>query len=150
MLNDIAFGPFLEQPAGKDAIPFIIALFLHRQLHKGSGFGRQFPRRRPFAGAQAHNGAANARAVARAHFQIADQAIAFVEQRNHRHPFRHRGGPFDPAALFGHRAGARHFRLGLDRHWPGLWRTVAAREQQARRQHQSARAHHSAPGRHAS
>jgi hypothetical protein len=29
MLNNVAVGPFLEQPAGKDAVPFVIALFLH-------------------------------------------------------------------------------------------------------------------------
>src|SRR3546814_5309260 len=54
MLDHIALGPLLEHPARKDAIPFVVALILHGQLHEGAGFWRVLPRLGLFAGAQPH------------------------------------------------------------------------------------------------
>jgi len=71
-------------------------------LQKGPGFGRRFPRRRRFTGTQAHDSAAYPRAVAGAHFNIADQPVAFVEQGNDRHTLRHWRGTGDPASLLLH------------------------------------------------
>jgi len=51
VLDHIAIGPFAEDPARKDAVPFVVALILHRQLDEGAGFGRILPRRGLFAGA---------------------------------------------------------------------------------------------------
>jgi hypothetical protein len=130
VLDDIAFGPILEQPARKDAIPFVIALFLHGQLNKGTGFRGRFPWRGAFTGAQPNNGAANARAVAGAHFQITHEPITFVEQRDHRDPVGHRSGPCDPAALFGHCPGAGNFGFDFGNSLTAIGRAVAARQRQ--------------------
>jgi hypothetical protein len=135
VLDNVAFGPFFEQPARKDAVPLVVALFLHRQLNERPNLGRVFPRRRAFARAQPDDGAPDARAVAGAHFQFADQSVALVEQRHHCDAIGHWRRAFDPAALFGHGAGARDFGFGLGhRRWsPG--RSVTARQ---RREHQRA------------
>ncbi len=65
MLDDIALGPFLEQPAGKYAVPLVVAIFEHEELHERAGFLRHFPLRGALAGAQADNGAADAHALSR-------------------------------------------------------------------------------------
>lgn len=158
MLDDIAFGPFLEQPAGKDAYPLIVALVLDGQLHKGPGFGRIFPWRGGLASPQPNNGAADPRRIAGRHFQIADQPIAFVEQRNDRDTVGHRRRAFDPAdfspdigrfddlgrgfARIVAIAGGRAIASGDEQH------RRAEREQPQRNRADSAP--HSAPGRQAS
>ena len=60
MLNHIAFGPLAINPARKCAIPFVIKLVAHNQLHKGARFGEIFPWRGLLAGAQPHQRIANA------------------------------------------------------------------------------------------
>jgi hypothetical protein len=150
MLDDVAVGPFLEQPARKDAVPFVVALFLHRQLDKGAGFGRRFPWRGLFASAQSDHRAAYPGAVAGAHFQIANQAIALVQQRNDRHPVGHRRRAFDPAALLRHRPRSSDFGFNLGRR-RRISGAVAASQQQRRHQSSAkcsnrAARHHSAPG----
>ncbi len=55
MLDDIAVGPFLEQPAGKGAVPLIVAAFMDIELHEGAGLGHFLPGRGRLAGAQAHD-----------------------------------------------------------------------------------------------
>ena len=102
MLDHIAVGPFLEQPARKDAIPFVVALVLHRELHEGTGFGRVFPWRGLFAGAQADDRAADARRIAGLHFEIADQPVTLVEQAEHGDAFGHRRRALDAADFLRH------------------------------------------------
>jgi hypothetical protein len=97
VLDDIAVGPFLEQPARKDAVPFVVALILHRQLDEGAGFGRIFPRCGRLARAQAHDRAADARRIAGLHLEVANQTVALVEQADHRDTIGHRGRAFDAA-----------------------------------------------------
>ena len=151
MLDDIAVGPILEQPARKDAIPFIVALFLNRQLHERPGFGRRFPRRRGFAGTQADDDAADPRTVTGPHLQIADQPVTFVEQRDHGPPFRHRSRPDDTAGLLRHSVGAADFGLDLGNGAPPVGCLIAPGERhQQRRRKSGAKQRHSAPGRHAS
>jgi hypothetical protein len=135
MLDNVAFWPFLEQPARKDAIPLVVALLLHRQLHESADLGRIFPRRGGLAGAQPDDRAPDSRAVAGAHFQIADQPVALVEQRHHRDPLCHWRRAIDAAALFGHGAGAGDFGFGLGHRLPAVGRPVTARQ---RRQQQRA------------
>lgn len=53
-------------------------------------FGGQFPRRGPFAGAQADNGASNSDRLARAKLKIPCQSVALVEEAERGHAFRHR------------------------------------------------------------
>jgi len=123
VLDDIAVRPFLEQPAGKDAVPFVVAALKHVELDEGAGFAVHFPGRRGLAGAQSHHGIADAQRFAGLQRQRAGDAVALVEQADLRDPLRHgRAGKaiVDPhrrlvaAALFlgGVAAVGRAFRAG--------------------------------------
>jgi len=118
VLDDIAVGPFAEQPAGKGAPPFAVGAAAHVELHEGAGFLHIFPGRGGFARLQADDGVADAQRFARLHAEVAGQAVALVEQADDGGALGHRGagqggavgtanrGAFDP-----HRAGlirARH------------------------------------------
>jgi hypothetical protein len=50
VLDDIAFRPFLEQPAGKSTMPLIVAAFPDVELDEGACFQVFFPRRRRLTG----------------------------------------------------------------------------------------------------
>lgn len=115
MLDDVAFGPLLEQPARKDAIPFVVALILHGQLDEGAGLGRIFPRRGRLARPQPHDRAAGTDTVAWLHFELADQAVALVEQADHRDALVHRGRALDPADLLWHALGLGELRARFAR-----------------------------------
>jgi hypothetical protein len=65
VLDDIAFRPVAEQPAGKDPAPFILGVIEDDELDKGAGFLRAFPLSSAFTGAQADDGAADADALPR-------------------------------------------------------------------------------------
>lgn len=93
MLNDVPFGAFLEQPAGKDARPLIIAVFEHDKLHERAGFLRRFPLRRPFTGAQPHDRSTDPDTFTRFQRDVAHKAVALVEQPEDRHPLLHRRHP---------------------------------------------------------
>jgi hypothetical protein len=103
VLNDVALRPFLEQPAGKGAAPFLV-IAQHVHLHEGPGFGHLFPRRGSFAGAQADNGMADAERLARLHVEVAGDPVALVQYPDHRFPLRHRrAGQFgEPTAARRH------------------------------------------------
>jgi hypothetical protein len=90
MLDDIAVRPFLEQPAGKDAVPLIVAGLAHVELHEGAGLGHFLPWRGRLAGAQPHNRIVDAQRLARLHAELAGLAIALVEQADHRNALCHR------------------------------------------------------------
>jgi hypothetical protein len=72
VLDDVAFGPILEQPAREDAPPLIAAMIEDDQLHEGPGFLGRFPLRGSFAGAQADDGAADADALTGFERDVAD------------------------------------------------------------------------------
>lgn len=156
MLDDVTFGPLLEQPARKDAIPFIVALFLNGQLDEGAGFGRILPRCGLFAGAQAHDRPADAQTVAGLHLQLADQPVALVEQADHRDALFHRGRAFDAADFLAHRFGLAELRARL----AGAFAVTAAITRRERGRHEQRRQRdaredglhrfQSAPGRQAS
>jgi hypothetical protein len=80
VLDDIAVRPFLEQPAGESAVPFVVAAFQHIELDEGAGLAVHFPRRRGLARPQPHDGAADAQCLAGLQRQRARDAVAFVEQ----------------------------------------------------------------------
>nr|ART40346.1 K300 [uncultured bacterium] len=150
MLNDIAFGPFLEQPAGKDAPPFPVAGAAHVQLDEGAGFGRVFPWRGRLAGLQSDDGVADAERLAGLHRQVAGQAVALVEQADHGHPLRHRragqaglAAGLEARSFHPHRSG----RIAAGK----LVAAATGRKQQQKRQDDSRRrAIHDASGLHAS
>lgn len=155
VLDHVALGALLEQPARKDAIPFVVALVLHRQLHEGAGFGRILPRRGLFARAQPHDRTADARGLARLHLELADEAVALVEQAEHRDALVHRGRALDPADFLRDAFGLGELRRGFA---GPLAAVPIARGQRGRRDKRQQRdageggAHEaqSAPGRHAS
>lgn len=93
MLNDVAFGPVLEQPAGKIALPAVVGKVKDIELDKGPHFLWPFPLRGPFTRAQPHHRAPDAQRFARFQRHIAYQAIAFVEKAEHHDPLSHRGHP---------------------------------------------------------
>jgi hypothetical protein len=125
VLDDVAVRPFLEQPAGKDGAPLLIARIEHDQLDESAGFLRHFPLGGAFARAQPHHRAADAQALPRLQFDIADQPVALVEQPQHRHALLHRGHALIDVILalrracLGQRAGIgggrRRLRLAMAR-----------------------------------
>jgi hypothetical protein len=110
VLDDVAVGPLAENPARKDAIPFIVALILHRQLDERAGFGRILPRRGRLARAQPDDRVADARRFAGLHLKIADQPVALVEQADDGDTLGHRGRAFDAADFLRHAFGFRDRR----------------------------------------
>jgi hypothetical protein len=112
VLDDIAIGPVAEQPAGEVAPPLAVRAGTHIELNKSTDFLEIFPRRAGFACLEPHDRVADAQRFARLHRQVAGQAVALVEQADHRDPVAHRragqGGRAaiaDPAAFYFHRAG---------------------------------------------
>jgi hypothetical protein len=59
-------------------------------LDEGAGQLLRLPRRRRLAGAQPHDHVLDPERLARLHDEIARQAVALVEQADHRHPVLHR------------------------------------------------------------
>jgi hypothetical protein len=97
VLDDVAVGPLAENPARKDAAPFVVALILHRQLHERAGFRRVFPGRGLLARTQPDDRAPDARRFAGLHFEFADQPVPLIEQADNRDALRHRGRALDAA-----------------------------------------------------
>jgi hypothetical protein len=128
VLHDVAFGPFLEQPAREVAAPFIVGGAAYVELHEGAGFLHIFPGRGGLARLEADDRITRAQGVARLHGEIGGDAVALVEEADHGDPFRHRGA--------GQRGGtAVADLLPFDLHRAGLiggGKFIAA----ARRQHQ--------------
>jgi len=60
------------------------------QLKEGAGQLLAFPRRGRFACAQPHDRVLHAHGLAGLHPDVADDAVALVEEADDRHPFLHR------------------------------------------------------------
>ncbi len=89
MLDDIAVGPFLEQPAGEVAPPFIVGGAAHVELNEGAGFLHIFPGGGRLAGLEADDRIAYAQRVAGLHREVGGDAVTLVEQADHRNAFGH-------------------------------------------------------------
>ena len=156
MLDHIAVGPLAEEPAREDAAPFVVALILHRQLDEGAGLGRILPRRGLLAGTQPHDRATDARTLAGLHLELADQAVAFVEQAEHCDAFGHRGRALDATDFLRNPLGLGELRARLARPLAAVAAVARAerrrREKRQQRETGKVAAHEaqSAPGRHAS
>jgi len=157
VLDHVAVGPLAENPARKDAIPFIVALILHCQLDESARFGRIFPRRSHLACAQPNDRTPDPHRFARLQLDIADQSVALVEQADDRHPLAHRGRAFDAAHFLRHALGLRYLRRLVATALLGRRRPVAGTEREGGNDRQSQRrgqprhgGAHSAPGRQAS
>jgi hypothetical protein len=90
VLDDVAVGPFLEQPAGKHPPPILAAMIEHHELHESAGFLRILPLRGALARAQTHHRAPDPHALSRFQPDIPDEAVALVEQAQHRLALFHR------------------------------------------------------------
>jgi hypothetical protein len=112
MLDHVAVGPLPENPARKDAAPFVVALVLHRQLDESPRFGRVFPRRGHFARAHPHDRAADAHRRAGLHLEFANQPVALVEQADDGDALGHRRRAFDAADFLRHPFGFGGGRYG--------------------------------------
>ena len=92
MLDDVERGRFLVEPPGEDALELVLRV-ADVDLDERAGQLLDFPRRGRFAGAQPHDHVAGAQRLAGLHGQIARNAVALVEQADHRHPVAHRRRP---------------------------------------------------------
>jgi hypothetical protein len=102
VLDDVERRAFLVQPAGKHPSPEIIGP-LDIELDEGPGQFLVFPRRGRLAGAQADDDVLHPDRLAGLQRQVADDAVALVQQAQDRDPLGHRRH----ARLLGGRA--RHF-----------------------------------------
>ncbi len=117
MLNDIALRPVLEDPAGENAVPFIVARLAHVELNEGAYFRGAFPWRCRLARAHAYHRSAPAQCFAGLHLKIARDAVPLVEYADHGNTFCHgcaRQRACRAATRARHGAGAR-VRLGFVR-----------------------------------
>ena len=130
MLDDVERRAFLVQPARKDAVPASPGLF-DVELDEGTGQALILPRSGGVAGAQSDHRVAKADRLAGPQPDIADDAIALVEQPEHRDALRHRG---HPRHRFDRLRRIDHHRIGAVGGLTGVGRlTIAAR---AEREHQ--------------
>jgi len=109
MLDDVERRTFLVQPAREDPLPGSVGLG-NVELDKCPREALIFPRRGGIASAQADDGIAHADRLAGFERDIADDAVALVEQPKHRDALAHRGHPRDrldrPWHIDGHGLGA--------------------------------------------
>jgi hypothetical protein len=89
VLDDVERRRLLVKPARKDAAELAVRA-AHVQLHEGAGILLGLPGRRGLAIAEPHDHVADPHRLARPQRQVALQAIALVEQADHRDPLRHR------------------------------------------------------------
>jgi len=89
MLDDVERWAFLVDPARKHPPPASVAL-LDVKLDEGAGKLLILPRRGRFARPQPHDRALHADRLAGPQPDVADDAVALVEQAEHRDPLGHR------------------------------------------------------------
>jgi len=97
MLDHVERRAFLVQPARKHPIPFAVGLEIV-ELDEGAGQPFGLPRRGRIAGAKADCDVLDPHRLAWLQGEIADDAVALVEQGDHCHAVGHRGhaGGIDP------------------------------------------------------
>jgi hypothetical protein len=79
VLDDVERRALRVKPARKDAVPVLVRP-LHVDLDEGAGQLLVFPRRRRLAGPQPDDDVLDADRLARPQGQVADDAVALVEQ----------------------------------------------------------------------
>jgi hypothetical protein len=89
VLDRVERRRFPVEPAGKDAAELAVRP-AHIQLHEGAGQLLDFPGRGGLAGTQPDDHVADPDRLPRPQRQVALQAVALVEQAEHRDPLRHR------------------------------------------------------------
>jgi hypothetical protein len=101
MLDDVERRRLLVEPAREDSVEGALRVG-DVQLDEGAGQLLDLPGRGRLAGAEANDDVADAQRLARLHRQVALDAVAFVEEADHRDPLRHRRRP---RRFAGHRLG---------------------------------------------
>jgi hypothetical protein len=136
MLDDVERRAFLVQPAREDALPGAPRL-LDIELDEGTGEAFIFPRRGRVARAQADHRVAEADRLAGFQRDVADDAVALVEQPEHRDPLGHRR---DPGDRFDRARRVDRNRRGTIGRLAGVTRAaIAACEREQQRQRPKAR-----------
>ena len=109
MLDDVERWAFLVQPTRKDPFPAPAGLF-DIKLDERPGQALIVPRRGCVASAQANHGVAETDRLTGPQRDVADDAVALVEQSEHRNTLAHRGHPRDSVdrlgGVHGHGIGA--------------------------------------------
>ena len=135
MLDHVERRAFLVQPARKDPLARPVRL---RDVELDEGAGEPFilPWRSGVAGAQADHRVAHADRLPGPKRKIADDAVAFVEQPEHRDSLAHRRHPGDGLDRPGHIDGDR---LGaIDGLIATVGAAIAARAERQRQQGKAA------------
>ena len=121
MLDHVERRRFLVNPTGKDATPAVVRL-PDIELQEGACQRLFFPRRARLAGTKPNDGIFDPDRLTRPQSQVADDAVALVEQADNGNPFGHRRGS--------RLSGAGHGHVDRDRlAFFGLIRTVARGKQ---------------------
>jgi hypothetical protein len=89
VLDDVQRRRFLVEPAGEHAAPALVGL-LDVDLHERTSQLLRLPRRGRFAGTQAHDHILPADRLPRTQRDVLDDAVALVEDAEHRDALRHR------------------------------------------------------------
>jgi len=133
MLDDVERRTFFVQPPREDSAPASPRL-LDVELDEGTGQALILPRSAGVAGAQADHRVAKADRLAGPQSDVADDAVALVEQPEHRDALRHRR---HPRHRFGRLRRVDRYRISAVGGLPGIARaTIAAR---AKREHEGQR-----------
>ncbi len=101
MLDDVERRAFLIKPAGKNAAPAIVRL-LDVELDERAGQPLILPWRAGLARPQANHRITHAKRLPRPQPNIADDAVALVEQPQDRNSLGHRGDSGDGSGRAGH------------------------------------------------
>jgi hypothetical protein len=91
VLDDVQGRRFLVEPAGEDPLPAALR-GPHAELDEGAGQLLDFPGRGRLAGAKANDGVADPNGLPGFQGQVSRDAVALVEEAEHRHALRHRRG----------------------------------------------------------
>jgi hypothetical protein len=89
MLDDVERRRFLVEPAREDTAPALVGA-LDVDLDEGAGQFLRFPRGRRLARAQPYDDVLPARRLAGMKHDVLDDAVALVEDAEHRDSLRHR------------------------------------------------------------
>jgi hypothetical protein len=89
VLDRVERGRFVEQPAREDPSPLVVAP-AHVGLYESAGELLLLPGRGRLAGAQANHHVADPHRLTGAQRYVPRDAVALVEQADHRDPLRHR------------------------------------------------------------
>jgi hypothetical protein len=92
VLDDVQRRSLLVQPAREDPLPAPLRV-LDVELDEGSGQLLDLPGRRRFAGSKPDDRVADAHRLTRLQGQRARDAVALVEEAEHRDPLGHRSRP---------------------------------------------------------